>query len=211
MTNGQCRSDFDFTKDTLFPVRAFEKTIILKRDLHDDVINWKHFPRYWPLERGIHRSRVNSPHKGQWRGAFICSLICAWINGRVNNRKAGDLRRHRTHYDVTVHCNGGLPQAVNGLRFHYHCAIYNVCKYSRTVRSEGRIRVFAHYTISLSSLCTLVLTVWKHWKYKMLITMTSQWTWWRLKSPASRLFTQAFVQAQIKKNIKAPRHWPLWW
>ena len=25
---------------------------------------------------------------------------------------------------------------------------------------------------------------------------------------ASRLFTQPFVQAQIKENIKAPRHWP---
>ena len=30
-----------------------------------------------------------------------------------------------------------------------------------------------------------------------------------LKSPAFRLFTQAFVQAQIKENIKAPRHRPL--
>ena len=30
------------------------------------------------------------------------SLICAWINGWVNNRKAGDLRRHRAHYDVIV-------------------------------------------------------------------------------------------------------------
>ena len=34
--------------------------------------------------------------------------------------------------------------------------------------------------------------------------------WWRLKSPASRLFTQPSTQAQIKENIKAPRHWPLW-
>ena len=32
---------------------------------------------------------------------------------------------------------------------------------------------------------------------------------WRLKSPASRLFTQPFIKAQIKENIKAPRHWPL--
>ena len=39
--------------------------------------------------------------------------------------------------------------------------------------------------------------------------MTSQWPRWRLKSPASRLFTQSFIQAQIKENIKAPRHWPL--
>ena len=40
--------------------------------------------------------------KGQWRGALMFSSICAWINGWVNNRKTGDLRRHRTHYDVTV-------------------------------------------------------------------------------------------------------------
>ena len=32
--------------------------------LHDVVIKWKHFPRYWPFVRGIHRSPVNSPHKG---------------------------------------------------------------------------------------------------------------------------------------------------
>ena len=48
---------------------------------HDDVIKWKHFPRYWPFVRGIHRSPVNSPHKGQWRGALTFSLIWAWING----------------------------------------------------------------------------------------------------------------------------------
>ena len=51
---------------------------------------------------GIHRSPVNSPHKGQWRGALMLSLICAWINDWVNNREAGDLERRRAHYDVTV-------------------------------------------------------------------------------------------------------------
>ena len=51
---------------------------------------------------GIHRSPVNSPHKGQWREALMFSLICAWINYWVNNREAGDLRRHRAHYDVIV-------------------------------------------------------------------------------------------------------------
>ena len=63
---------------------------------------WKHFLRYWPFVRGIHRSPVNSPHKGQWRGALMFSLICAWINAWVNNREAGDLRCHHIHYDVTV-------------------------------------------------------------------------------------------------------------
>ena len=41
------------------------------------------------------------------------------------------------------------------------------------------------------------------------ITMTSQWAWWRLRSPASWLFTQPFIRVQIKENIKAPRRWPL--
>ena len=39
--------------------------------------------------------------------------------------------------------------------------------------------------------------------------MTSEWARYRLKSPASRLFIQPFIQTQIKENIKAPRHWPL--
>ena len=60
----------------------------VKQSWHDDVIKWKHFPRYWPFELGIHRSRVNSPHKGQWRGALMFSLICVWINGWVNNGEA---------------------------------------------------------------------------------------------------------------------------
>ena len=69
---------------------------------HDDVIKWKHFPRNWPFVRRIHRSPVNSPHKGKWRGALMFSLICVWINDWVNNREAGDLRRYRGHYDVIV-------------------------------------------------------------------------------------------------------------
>ena len=70
--------------------------------IHDDVIKWKYFPRYWPFVRGIHRSPVNSPHKGQWRGTLMSSLISGRINGWVNNREASDLRRHRGHYDVNV-------------------------------------------------------------------------------------------------------------
>ena len=74
---------------------------------HDDVIKWKHFPRYWPFVRGIHWSPVNSPHKGQWCEALKFSLICAWINGWVNNSEAGDLKRHRAHYDVILMSRNG--------------------------------------------------------------------------------------------------------
>ena len=75
---------------------------------HDDVIKWKHFPRYWPFVWGIHRSPVNSPHKGQWRGALMFTLICARINCWVNNREAGDLRRNR-HRNACVHFSKYFP------------------------------------------------------------------------------------------------------
>ena len=55
---------------------------------HGDAIKWKHFPRYWPFVWWIYRWSVNSPHKGQWRGAVIFSSVCAWINGWVKNRGA---------------------------------------------------------------------------------------------------------------------------
>ena len=70
---------------------------------HDDVITSKHFPRYWSFVWGIRLSPVNSPHKGQWCDVLMFSLICAWINGWVNNCEAGDLRCHHAYYyDVTV-------------------------------------------------------------------------------------------------------------
>ena len=96
-------------------------------DSHDDVIKWKHFPRYWAFVRGIHRSPMNSPHKGQWRRDLVISLICPWINGYENKREAGDLRRHRGHYDVRV-----LQSAyTRGTKTLYvlieHLYIYNIC------------------------------------------------------------------------------------
>ena len=67
---------------------------------------WRHpmerFSALLVLFAGTHRSPVNSPHKGQWRGAFMFSLICVWINGWVNNRDAGDLKRYCAHYDDTA-------------------------------------------------------------------------------------------------------------
>ena len=69
---------------------------------HDDVITWRHVPRWWPFMRGIHWSTVGFSHKGQWRGALVFSLICAGTNGWANTRDPGDLRRHLAYYDATV-------------------------------------------------------------------------------------------------------------
>ena len=85
---------------------------------HDDVIKWKHFPRNWLFVRRIHRSPVNSTHKGQWRGALMFTLICARINGWVNTRETGDLRRNRPHCDVIVMTNLHLlPIGPFGINF----------------------------------------------------------------------------------------------
>ena len=52
--------------------------------------------------------RVTGPLCGEFTGnrwiprTKMFSLICAWINGWVNNCEVGDLRRHRAHYDIIV-------------------------------------------------------------------------------------------------------------
>ena len=94
------------TKDPNFNIcvtkeSPFQKIKHATKD-YDDVIKGKPFPCYWPFVRLIHRSPVNSSLKGQWRGVLMCSLISAWANGWVNNRNAGDLRRHRAHYNFII-------------------------------------------------------------------------------------------------------------
>ena len=95
--------------------------------------SWRHemetFSALLALCAGNSLVPVNSPHKGQWCGALMFSLICIWINGWVNNREAGDLRRHRGRYDGhvmitsqygTILLNGGSG---NGLVLKRHQAI----------------------------------------------------------------------------------------
>ena len=69
---------------------------------HNDVIKSIHFPRCRLFVRGSHRSPLTSPHKGQWRGALMFSLIYAWTNSWANNGDAGDLRDHRAHCGAIV-------------------------------------------------------------------------------------------------------------
>ena len=81
--------------------------------IHDDVIKWKIFPRYWLIVRGIHRSPVSSPHKASDAELWWFFFICASINGWVNNREAGNLKLHRTHYDVIAMKRLGSSVRVN--------------------------------------------------------------------------------------------------
>ena len=82
----------EINSDLLYILYMFipdSKTSFIKYIRYNMYIRYN-FPRYWPFVRGIHRPPVNSPHKGQWRGALMLSLICAWMNGWVNTREAGD-------------------------------------------------------------------------------------------------------------------------
>ena len=101
-----CNGSKDSRKASYSPRTSSTSVLLHNRKVNpiapnDDVIKWKHFPRYWPFVWGIHRSPVYSHQKGQWRGTLIF-FICASTNGWANNRDADDLRRHRTHCDVTV-------------------------------------------------------------------------------------------------------------
>ena len=50
----------------------------------------------------VGNSPVNSPHKGHCRGALKFAFICICTKGWASNLDAGNLRRHRVHYDVAV-------------------------------------------------------------------------------------------------------------
>ena len=72
--------------------------------MHDDIIKWKHFPRYWSFVRGIQRSPVNSPYKGQWRRALVFFFYL-----RLNQQFSKQWRRRlfeTPSHPLWRHCNG---------------------------------------------------------------------------------------------------------
>ena len=129
---------------------------------------------------GIHRSPVNSPHKGQWRGALMFSLLCAWTNGWVNDLNTSYLRRHRAHYDVPVMINSQRT-----IYAHSHTN-WTIKDPEKSTWSRQLVPVISE---SIQTTC--------HHSDIIISAMASRW------------FAQPFFQVQIKENIKAPRHWPL--
>ena len=76
------------TNTNIFSTKNIEY-ICARRDYsHDDIIEWKDFPRYWSFVRGIHSPPVNSPQTGQWRGS-----IDVFLDLRLNKRFSKQPRR----------------------------------------------------------------------------------------------------------------------
>ena len=91
---------------------------------------------------------VNSPRRGQWRGALMFSLICAGIKGWVNNHEAGDLRPHRGHYDVNVMNKNVL------------LTLTSMCLYIYAYRSICFIYIYMHmYVLFLFYLIDFIIYV----------------------------------------------------
>ena len=57
---------------------------------------------------------LDSTHKG--RGTLMFPLICAWTIGQAYNRDAGEMRRHHSHYDVTVMLSGQSSRSLRKSR-----------------------------------------------------------------------------------------------
>ena len=127
--------------------------------LRDDVIKLKHFQHYWHSVRGIHRSPLT--HKGQWRRALLFSLICRKIVW-VDNRDAGDLRRHRAHYDVTV-----MSCLVS---WHYGCPSVNEITLGAGLLRTCKVEIYVNHQGFANPVCYWVaLCLWpigsQLWKF----------------------------------------------
>ena len=57
------------------------------RFLHDDVIKWKHLPRYWPFVREIHRSPVKSTQRPVTRSFDV--FLDLRLNKRLSKQSWG--------------------------------------------------------------------------------------------------------------------------
>ena len=89
--------------------------------VHNDVIKWKHLPRYWPFVRGIHRSPVNSPHNGLWRGAFVFYLM----NRQLSEQSWG--RWFKTpSLSLWRRCNGWQP--ISPILMSQYAIAFKICR-----------------------------------------------------------------------------------
>ena len=118
----------------------------------------------------------------QWKYKWICIINTSEVSTmRTYHQSALDISEISTFPIVVIFFRGCVSEMVVlsysviyyiyipgtlGPCFHYWCSVYGICKWSDTLWPVGRVRLFADYTISLSSLCRLI---WKHWTTKMLV------------------------------------------
>ena len=116
---------------------------------------------------------MNSPHRGQWRGALMLSLVYAWINGWVNKHEAGDLRRHRTHYDFILMHNGFRVPCTRKVNRLTNWAINQLmCKWPTPCRMETLWALLIWESGKNSARLNAIqkreiMAVWLSWKFRI--------------------------------------------
>ena len=101
-----------------------------------------------------------TPHKGQWRGALMFSLVCVWINNWVNDREAGDLRCYRGHYDITVMIFFLSNLHTSCIMFHNKLQsneIWLTFKHSKQFHQAGKICFYLIIWVICTIICTSII------------------------------------------------------
>ena len=105
-------------------------------------ITWKHFAPCWPFVRRIRRSLVDSPHKGQWRGALMFFFYL-----RLNKRLSRQSRRRWFETPLCplwCHCNvNGFPYLY--MYFSEYCTCFAVNP------NKSHVYTMANYTLGSTS------------------------------------------------------------
>ena len=148
----------------------------------------------------FHRSPVNSPHKGQWRGALMFSLICAWTVSWANNGDAGDLRRYRAHYDVIV----------------MHLRRHMASDFLVTIGSGNGLSSVRRQTKSAykDTRSTLFLSRWCHQMdtFSALLAICAGNSPVPSEFPTQRPVTRSFdVFFDLRLNKRLSKQWRGWW
>ena len=153
--------------------------------------------------RGIHRSPVNSRHKFQWRGALMFSLICAWINGWVNNDKAGETSSR----PVWRHCNAQLNSiSKNDPWQSYNYGKISIINMWRFIYPKCN-RVIQHHISGLNKMLYYRITVSNQWyhgiKRRLPDIICSWYPVLRTAWSASNIFPQLLMNIDILKDFTA--------
>ena len=133
-------------------------------------------------------------HKGQWRGALMFSLIFAWISSCVNNREAGDLRRHSSHYDVTV-----IYHALAISRQKVLWSIWSIVISSLLITS-----FYADLSICVNKFCNAESTISMDYCKTAVSPLLTHWRYCSIAHIASCKETSAYTPVQC--NVPWLRH-----
>ena len=120
------------------------------KPLHDDVIKWKHFPRYWPFVRGIHRSPVNFHHKGQWHGALM--IVYLRLNKRSSKQSWGWWFETPSH-SLWRHCNIHLYNACSAMTTREQHVSYTTRLFIQQLVCIDALKLTKHQNSSLLAFC----------------------------------------------------------